>query len=233
MAAPLPLAGMDRWSFCNPRHIAGHLREYELREPLHADGSQILGLDSLAIPVMNTTLVPGYTTQLCNTGLPFRINVIVWSEFFTVDEELLAKSFQLPPFIVVPTDHDGINSWPTFLSTFRQSVEYKISNIEGMPSGVRFHGLAALMFLFVPMDNLAAFHAHLPDVVGGCKAKLPKKLNDKHCCLTILNEDEQCLRCCIMAHVLKIYQYKAEEETEEDKEARKDHNKNAERWKNY
>ena len=26
------------------------------------------------------------------------------------------------------------------------------------------------------MDNLAAFHAHLLPVVGGCKAKLPKKL---------------------------------------------------------
>ena len=69
MAAPNPLAGVDRWSSYAPRTMAGHLRDYDLREPLHADGSQILGLDSLAIPVMNTTPVPGYTTQPCVTEL--------------------------------------------------------------------------------------------------------------------------------------------------------------------
>jgi hypothetical protein len=165
-----------------------------------------MGLDSLAVPVMNTTQVPNYTTQLCNTGLPFRINVVVFAEFWTQDDEVRITTFQLPPFMIVPTDHDGIHDWLTFLSVLRQSIEYKIWNIEGLPSGVSFHGLIRLLFLFIPMDNLAAFHAHLPPVVGGCKAKLPKKLNDKHCCLTILNEDEQCLRCCIIAHVLKVYE---------------------------
>ena len=174
MAAPLPLAGMDRWSTINPRHIAGHLREYDLREPLHADGSQILGFDSLAIPVMNSTPVPGYTTQLCNTGLPFRINVIVWPEFFTVDDEVIIPTFQLPPFIVVPTDNDGINSWPTFLSMLRQSIEYKISNIEGLPSDVSFHGLVGLMFLFVPMDNLARSMCICPPLLTAARRSSPR-----------------------------------------------------------
>ena len=206
MAAPLPLAGMDRWSSCTLRVMDGHLRDYDLRDPLHADGSFIMGLDSLAVPVMNSTPVPGYTTQLCGTGLPFRINVIVHTEFWTQDDELLYPTFQLPPFMVMPTDHDGIHDWPMFLSMLRQSIEYKVTNMEGLPSGVSFHGITRLLFLFVPMDNLAAFHAHLPPVVGGCKAKLPKKLLDKNWCLTILNDDEQCLRCCIIAHVLQIYQ---------------------------
>ena len=105
MAAPNPLAGVDRWSSYTHRPMAGHLRQYDLREPLHADGSQILGLDSLAVPVMNTTPVPAYTTQLCNTGLPFRINVIVVAEFWSADDEILTTTFQLPPFMIVPTDH--------------------------------------------------------------------------------------------------------------------------------
>ena len=77
MAAPLPLIGIDRWSDVEPIPMAQGLREYRLREPLHADGSQILGLDSLAIPVMNSTPLPAYMLQMCNTGLPFRVNVIV------------------------------------------------------------------------------------------------------------------------------------------------------------
>ena len=237
----LPLAGVDRWSDTRIHSIAGFLRQYELRDPLHANGSQILGLDSLAIPVMNSTPVPAYTTQLCNTGLPFRINVIVWPEFWK-DGDIINPTFQLPPFVIVPTDHDGLNNWSTFLATLRQSIEYKITNIEGLPSGVQFHGLVGLWFLFVPMNNLAAFDAHLPPVAGGCKAKLPLKLTKKHCCLTILNEDEQCLRCCIMAHVLKIYWYGSPDEDDEGsdndltdgaKRARKEHNKNANLWCNY
>ena len=233
MAAPLPLAGVDGWSECHQRNMDGHLRDYDLREPLHADGSRITGLDSLAVPVMNSTPVPNYTTQLCNTGLPFRINVIAYTEFRDRDGDPISPTFQLPPFIVVPTDHDGIHDWLTFLSTLRHSIDYKIMSMEGLPSDVYFHAITRLIFLFLPMENLAAFHAHLPPVVGGCKAKLPKKLNDKHCCLTILNEDEQCLRCCIMAHVLKIYQYEPKEETEEAKKVRQEHNKNCERWNNY
>ena len=241
-AAALPLAGMDRWSDWSDRPIVGLLRQIEQREPLHADGSQILGLDRLAIPVMNTTPAPAYTGQLCNTGLPFRVNVVVVTEFFRDgagpleddDDGIINPAFTLPPFVVVPTDHDGISNWVTFLATLRQSIDYKIQNIEGLPSGVTFNSLLALTFTFVPMNNLAAFHAHLPPVVGGCKAKLPKRLDSKHCCLSILNDDDQCLRCCILCHVLQIYMYApAGAESKEAMAERVTHNKNAERWNNY
>ena len=167
MAAPNPLAGVDRWSSYTPRAMAGHLRDYELREPLHADGSQILGLDSLAIPVMNTTPVPGYTTQLCHTGLPFRINVIVVAEFWSVEDEILTTTFQLPPFMIMPTDYDGIHSWPTFLTTLRQSIEYKIVCIEGLPSGVSFNGIIALIFCIVDMNKFTTGVSHkLPNATS-------------------------------------------------------------------
>ena len=140
MALPLPLIGLDRWSDVRESPMAQGLREYILREPLHADGSQILGLDSLAVPVMNATPVPAYTLQLCNPGLPFRVNVIVEPEFFAGEdadgvEDVRYPVFQTPPFVVVPTDHDGIHNWTTFLNTLRANVEYKINTSKGCRRG--------------------------------------------------------------------------------------------------
>ena len=203
MAAPLHT---DAWRSVRELRPAPLLRQYELTDPEHADGAPVMGLDSLAPPFLNATPVPAFMAQLCATGLPFNVHVKAGAIFHKEDEdEPDIMYFSLPPFMVEPNRVDSISDWNTLRAILLRSMEYKIENMEGLPSSVIFIGLDLLRFTFVPLDNLAAFQARLPQLVGGTKARLPEVLLNKKCCLTIENGDEQCLRCCVMSYVLKIY----------------------------
>ena len=225
------------WTIVRLLAPAPFMRQYELREPEDdATGLPMGGLECLAGSVMNGTPVPDYFDQLASIGLPFRVNILCVAKF--TDENfanLIFPTFQLPPFTIEPTNYEGITNWGDFLQLLRQSLMVKIQNMQGLPSSAVFSGIVALYFGFVPLNNLAAFQQQLPNLIGeGRKGDLPDRLLHKYCCKSILNDDKQCLRCCVMAHVLELYHYKPDhQETTKEKKVRDEHNHNCGYWNHY
>jgi len=195
---------MAHWTAVEVIRADHLLRQFKCSEP---DGSTRAGLQG--IDALMGTAVQAFHQQLLQIGLPFRINVRGLAEVNSNrDGEAELDNtfgFLLPPVSVNPLQMHGMNTWADFLHLLRQQMTTYGEELHDMPSGVTLIGIKKLQLTYVPQDNLAAFQPHLQAMGGGASTPLPPDLVAKKCVLNILNEDDQCLRCCLISWKLEIY----------------------------
>ena len=191
---------MAQWTVAADE-VTHMIRRFKCSQP---DGSAIDGFNG--VDAMTGTAIQTFHQQLLGVGLPFRVNVNGAALVTSNRDDLGDKwGFRIPPVSVNPLQHHGMNTWADFVQLVRTQLTLLAEELRGMASGVSWLGILTMEVTYVPQDNLAAFQPHLQAVGGGAKHALPPDLVTKHCALNILNDDNQCFRCCLISWKLEIY----------------------------
>ena len=202
---------MASWSIVTATHRDGLLQQFKVSEPQEAYRADLQGVNALT-----GTTVQTFHNQMLGFGLPFRISIrtsVAVAYGNDVDEDTgyvhPAHTWRLhtllPPITVNPLLAHGLNTWADFLHLLLQQMTLYGEELSGLPSGVVMVGIAGFQLTYVPQDNLAAFQPFLNAMGGGAAHDLPPDLVAKKCVLNILNQDDQCLRCCLICWDLEIY----------------------------
>ena len=151
--------------------------------------------------MLTGTAVHLYHNRMLGYGLPFRVDVRGTSIVATAsDGEQRSGGFALPPCTINPVLMNGLNSWPAFLHLMTEQLTYFAQELRrSETSDVVWVGLKSLRLTYVPLNNLGAFLPHLQGQGGGAKHELPAELLHKTCVVNIQNDDNQCLRCCLIS----------------------------------
>lgn len=193
--------GTAGWRRIDPMDAGPFLQQYWLSDAEYVSGESMLGFDPISSATMARTPVPAYTTRLLAIGLPFRIDIRVGADFYhDSDDNIVTTPFRLPPYSLEGRSSNTLSSWDRFRARFQSAMEYQVENMEGLASGLSFVAINWMSFTFIGSNNMEAFRARLR---GGCGIKLPASLHTKGV-LSIMNRDDQCLRCCIMCLVMGI-----------------------------
>ena len=192
---------MEQWTTVEELTVNHLIRRFRCFEP---QGGVRAGTQGIA--ALSGTIAQAFHQQLLQIGLPFRVYirgvVQATSDSHGTTSEI---GFKLPPVSINPLQVHGMNTWDDFLHIVREQFELYAEEMHDMPSGVVFDGIEKLEVTYVPQDNLAAFRQHLEPLGGGAKHELPEDLVAKKCVLNIQNDDDQCLRCCLISWKLNIY----------------------------
>ena len=157
--------------------------------------------DFTGVAMLTGTAVHLYHNRMLGYGLPFRVDVRGTSIVATAsDGEQRSGGFALPPCTINPVLMNGLNSWPAFLHLMTEQLTYLAQELQRSDtSDVVWVGLKSLRLTYVPLNNLGAFLPHLQGQGGGAKHELPAELLHKTCVVNIQNDDNQCLRCCLIS----------------------------------
>ena len=202
---------MASWSIVTAIGPNALLQQFRVSEPEEAYHADLQGVNALT-----GTAVQTFHQGLLGFGLPFRISIrtsVAVAYTYDVDEDTGYVSpaltwrlhVLLPPMTVNPLLAHGLNTWGDFLHLLLQQMTVYSQELEDLPSGVTMVGIAGFQITYVPQDNLAAFQPFLQGMGGGALCDLPPDLVVKKCVLNIKNEDNQCLRCCLICWDLEIY----------------------------
>ncbi len=87
------------WRDVTPVLAGAFLRQYNCRDAQNADDTPMMGLEGISAETMNRTPIPTFMAALCATGLPFRVNVLIGTEFM-VDGAVRQGHFSIPPYTI-------------------------------------------------------------------------------------------------------------------------------------
>jgi len=185
------------------------LRRYRCSLPNPDD----LYLGTEGVDALTGTPVQTFHQALRQIGLPYRVMMRVTGVTtkeqgppLELDPEAFRDfPFSIPSFFVNPAQVHSVASWPAFLQQLRSRVQLIAEELPQQDASPwHWVGIRKIEITYVPLDNLAAFQPHLEELEGGhALLVLPEALLNKHCVVNILNEDEQCLRCCLMLWELR------------------------------
>ena len=184
----------------------------EIKVALYSD----LLMDMDGIEALNGTAVQTFHQLLLGVGLPFRVSDKIETHKHGIEQDRKITWFKLPPIMVNPILVNGLNTWNDFWELLLRQFTFYIEGLRDQESGITYVGMNSIELTYLPLDNLRAFQRHLQMREGGAKGVLPKELLSKNCVVNIENNDNQCLRCCLVGWNLKIFE--------------EDHCK---RWSNY
>jgi len=190
---------MTTWTNVEQLDPSAALRSVRLSDPVDDEGEEAREYQGLE--VLGETPVVRIVRDLLIPQLPFRVKVyaVVKGRTTEEDEGFVLSRFTLPPIEISPLQLDGATTWEEFEESLKELFQWKVEHMEGEPSGWSFAKIDTLEFTFLASANMAALQQYLPVLVaGGKNAPLPQALKNKHCCIDVPSDFDQCLRHALM-----------------------------------
>jgi hypothetical protein len=143
--------------------------------------------------------------ELLATHRPFGVKIAFrWQTRHDSGEERehhYARAFWVSPQTLANGDMKHYN-FPELQKAVLAEVNDGIENMKLKKSNVRLERLASIEVHLAGGLELDAAYRGKPLVRGGKWAELPKHLSAKKALLNIRNDDDQCFRLCVLAHVM-------------------------------